>query len=329
MEKIRWGIIGAGDVAEVKSGPAFQKVRNSELIAVMRRNSEKAADFAQRHKVPHWYDSLEELLNHKDIDAVYIATPPSSHLEITRQSLKAGKHVYLEKPMCLNSSEAEELCRLADQSDLKLTLAHYRRALPAFIKAGELIQEIGVPRFAQIRIFQPLKSDIIAQTESGWRLKPEISGGGLFHDIAPHQLDLMLQYFGEAGDISGYSLNQGGSAGADDFVSGSISFKKGVQFQGLWSFAVDSPENAMDSCEIFGSEGKISFSFYGEEVTLAKGKEIQTFSFKNPENIQLPMIEKTVNFFLGKGENPCTAAEGLRVMNCLDRFTKKRDRFPN
>lgn len=321
MKTIRWGIIGAGDVAEVKSGPAFQETADSELLAVMRRNGEKAADFARRHGVPKWYDKAEDLLNNKEINAVYIATPPSSHLELTLKALDAGKDVYLEKPMCLNSEEAEKLCRAAEKSDSKLTLAHYRRYLPAFIKARELTREIGEIRFAQIRIFQPAKSDLIAQSETNWRLDPKVSGGGLFHDIAPHQLDLMLFYFGAIRSMQGASRNQSGLSAADDFVSGSIEFESGAQFQGLWSFAVDSSANGMDSCEIYGSEGKISFSFYGEKVLLKNAEGEKEFPFSNPAHIQQPMIAETVRYFLGERDNPCSAKEGLKVMRCLDSFT--------
>ncbi|UZJ63838.1 Gfo/Idh/MocA family oxidoreductase [Sphingobacterium sp. KU25419] len=78
---IKWGIIGCGDVTEKKSGPAFNKVSNSQLLAVMRRNGEKAADYARRHQVPLWYDDVNQILLNSEINAIYIATPPSSHLE--------------------------------------------------------------------------------------------------------------------------------------------------------------------------------------------------------------------------------------------------------
>jgi predicted dehydrogenase len=83
MKKIRWGIIGCGDVTELKSGPAFNKVNNSELVAVMRRDAVKAKDYALRHNVPKWYTDANDLINDPDINAVYIATPPSSHEEYT------------------------------------------------------------------------------------------------------------------------------------------------------------------------------------------------------------------------------------------------------
>lgn len=323
MKQINWGIIGVGDVAEVKSGPAFQKATGSSLLAVMRRNADKAKDFAQRHQVPHWYDDADALIAHPEINAIYIATPPDSHEEYAIKALEAGKDVYLEKPMALSLESCDRIIEAVKKSGRKLSVAHYRRALPAFIKVKALLdaKAIGDIRFAQIQIFQPAKSKLIAQTETNWRVQPEVSGGGLFHDIAPHQMDLMYHYFGEPLRISGYSTNQAGLYPADDIVSAELLFDKNIIFKGLWSFAA--PDSATrEGCEIVGSKGSISFSFYGEEIHLIRDKK-ETFTFQNPENIQLPMIEKVNQYFRGEGENPCTAEEGLLVMHMLNTITAK------
>lgn len=323
MKQINWGIIGVGDVAEVKSGPAFQKAAGSDLLAVMRRNADKAKDFAQRHQVPYWYDDADELIANPEINAIYIATPPSSHEAYAIQALHTGKDVYLEKPMALSLESCDNIIAAVKQSGCKLSVAHYRRALPAFRKVKELLDAgaIGEVRFAQIQIFQPAKSKLIAQTETNWRVQPEVSGGGLFHDIAPHQMDLMYCYFGEPIQISGYSTNQAGLYPADDIVSAEMLFDQNIIFKGLWSFAA--PESATrEGCEIVGSEGSISFSFYGEEIHLIRDKK-ETFTFKNPENIQLPMIEKVNQYFRGEGENPCTAEEGRLIMKMLNTVTSK------
>lgn len=81
--EVRWGIIGAGDVCEVKSGPALMQTPNSKVIAIMRRNSAKANDFAQRHNISKWYDNADDLINDSDINAIYIATPPNTHAAYT------------------------------------------------------------------------------------------------------------------------------------------------------------------------------------------------------------------------------------------------------
>lgn len=319
MNTINWGIIGCGDVAEVKSGPAFQKVKNSRLVAVMRRNAEKAKDFATRHNVPYWYSSVEDLLNNSEINAVYIATPPSSHLKYTKKCLAAKKLVYLEKPITLNYSEALELNNLI-KKDAKLVVAHYRRKLPAFLKVKELIDThaIGKILFADLKILQSKKNTIIAKTATNWRLHPETSGGGYFHDIAPHQIDLMNYYFGDIKKAVGFANATNNKAA--DLVNGIIAFKNGIQFRGIWNFNVS--ENAVkDECIIYGENGTITFSFYGEKVIVSTHKKEEIFSFTNPVHVQQPMIESTVNYFLDKTENPCTIENGLTVMKIMDLFT--------
>ena len=237
-EQIQWGIIGCGDVAEVKSGPAFQKASDSKLLAVMRRSGAKAADFAKRHGVEFWYDSVDPFLANEDIDAVYIATPPSTHVELAERSIRAGKKVYLEKPLALNLAQAHRLEACVKKHRAKLTVAHYRRELPAFKKVSELLRTgaIGKVLLADITILQPARSDLIAQTADNWRLNPEISGGGYFHDIAPHQIDLICQFFGEAALVSGCSGIQGDQSEAPDITTGFVQFRNGVHFRGSWCF---------------------------------------------------------------------------------------------
>ena len=317
---IKWGIIGCGDVAEVKSGPAFQKVANSELVAVMRRNGEKAKDFAERHNVPFFYNSVDAIINHPEINALYIATPPSTHLEIAKKCLAAGKFVYLEKPMTINTDEALELKALVNEND-KIVVAHYRRNLPAFQKVKELLDAncIGKVLFADITILQSTTNNVIAKTDDNWRLKPETSGGGYFHDIGPHQIDLMYHYFGKIEKAEGFSTSTQNNKVAD-IVNGIIAFENGVQFRGIWNF-IASEKDVKDECRIYGENGTITFSFYGEEVFLNTIDKEEVFSFENPAHVQQPLIEQTVNYFLGNAKNPCTVKDGVEVMKILDKFT--------
>ncbi len=141
MEKINWGIIGCGDVTEVKSGPAFNKVPGSSLIAVMRRDAEKAADYAKRHNVPKWYAAANDLINDPEINAIYIATPPASHEAYALQAIAAGKPVYVEKPMAVNYAAAQNMAAEATAKNVKLCTAHYRRQQPLFIKIKQLLDE--------------------------------------------------------------------------------------------------------------------------------------------------------------------------------------------
>lgn len=326
MKEIKWGIIGCGNVTEVKSGPAFNKVKNSSLIAVMRRDAEKAKDYASRHHVPKWYDDAMQLINDTDVNAIYIATPPSSHESYTLAAFRAGKPVYVEKPMTINYSSAINMVAAADETNMKLCIAHYRRAQPYFNKIKQLIVDniIGEVRFANLTFYkQQLSKDELELTGNKWRVDASVSGGGLFHDLAPHQIDLMYYFFGEAQYAKGISINQSHLYNADDVVAGNILFKNGILFNGLWSFNVGK-EDEKDVCEIVGSEGSISFSVFNEQkIILNKNGTTEIISFIPPQHVQQPLIEKVVEYFLDKGPNPCSGREGAEVMRLLDAFTKK------
>mgnify|MGYP003576653202 CR=1 FL=1 len=325
MAQIRWGIIGCGNVTEVKSGPAFNKVADSKLVAVMRRDAAKAADYAQRHGVPKWYSNAQDLIDDADVNPIYIATPPDSHETYTLAAIKAGKPVYVEKPMALHAASAKAMMEAAQKATVKLTVAHYRRQQPYFKKVKELLdaKSIGEVLWIDLRFIQPHRTEMMGNDNNFWRINPSISGGGIFHDLAPHQLDLMRHFFGAPHAAKGISYNHGNHYNADDVVSGTALLPNNIIFRGLWHF--NAPEKAKeDVCEIWGTKGKLRFSVFGPQVIeLVSDDETNTFTFEPPQHVQQPMIEKVVAYFNGKGENPCSAAEGVQVMQWMDDFTRK------
>jgi predicted dehydrogenase len=153
-----------------------------------------------------------------------------------------------------------------------------------------------------------------------WRVQPEVSGGGIFHDLAPHQLDLLLQYFGTPEVIQGFSLKRSLDGICDDCVSGQMRFKNDILFQGHWDFA-SADGTIRDTCKITCDLGTISFSFFRNSTLVVKGKNgIETSNYDPPNHIQQPMIEAVSAYFLGEGDNPCDAAIGLKVMEMIDAF---------
>ncbi len=324
METINWGIIGCGDVTEKKSGPAFNKVPGSHLAAVMRRNAAKAEDYARRHQVPQWYTDAGQMMQEADLQGIYIATPPDSHLPYTLDALQRGLHVYVEKPVTRNADEARQMAAAAQSGKGKLTVAHYRRALPMFLFVKELLARkiTGKVRTVQIRMWQSPKPALVARVESNWRVQPEQSGGGYFHDLAPHQLDLMLFYFGKPLAYNGFSLNQAGLYPADDQVCGQILFENQVTVNGSWCFNVAESE-VTDTCEIIGSEGKITFPFFGNQVSWQVGDARHQQVFEHPPHIEQPMIEQVVAFINGERDNPCSIEEAVILMEIMDKFTHK------
>lgn len=257
--KVNWGIIGCGNVTEFKSGPAFNKVPNSSLVAVMRRDADKARDYAKRHQVPKWYSRADDLINDPDISAIYIATPPKYHEAYAIAAMQAGKPVYVEKPMALDLASCYRMKDFSEQAGVKLSIAHYRRALPMFLKVRSLLNEkaIGDIRLVNIKMLQPDQSVMIAKTSENWRVDPSISGGGIFFDLAPHQLDLVHYFFGKAQSSCGIATNQAALYQAEDIVTGSMLLQNNIIFNGVWCFTV--PANLEDDLfEVIGSKGKIS-----------------------------------------------------------------------
>lgn len=317
-QRINWGIIGCGNVTEVKSGPAFRKVPHSNLVAVMRRNEAKAKDYAARHGVEKWYADADKLIHDPDVNAVYIATPPLSHEEYAIKALQAGKPVYVEKPMAIHADAAQRILNVARETGVKLSVAHYRRQQPLFSMMKELIEEkaIGEIRFVNLQFFRPDKTDTIAQTDVNWRLDPRVAGGGLFYDLAPHQLDLMLYFFGMPKLVNGTSRNVGGLYAADDTTAGQIVFENGVVFNGAWCFTVPVSK---DCCEIIGSKGIIRFPvFEHREFELIVNDNVEKFLFEPLQHVQQPMIQKIVEYFLDRSPNPCSGEEGVEVMKIID-----------
>ncbi|WP_340102737.1 Gfo/Idh/MocA family protein [Rhodohalobacter sp. 8-1] len=313
---VRWGILGAGDVCEMKSAPAMDKIERSSLVAVMRRSEDKAKDYAERHQVPKWFDDSDKLLNDPDVNAIYIATPPDAHEHLTRKAFAAGKPVYVEKPMARTFLECRSMLEASLRADLPLYVAYYRRALPNFLKIKELVDSsvIGEVRLVDIQLHKPANPDIVATTNDNWRVKPEISGGGLFYDLASHQLDFLDFLLGPIETATGFAGNQAGLYEANDIVTGSFRFKSGVMGSGSWCFTAGDISN-IDHTTIMGSKGQITYpTFDGSHVILETGQNgRKRFDFELPGHIQQPLIQSVVNDLLGTGKCPSTGISGART----------------
>lgn len=323
---IKWGIIGCGDVTERKSGPAFNKVPDSKLMAVMRRDEAKVRDYAQRHQVPMWYTDAQALINDPEVNAIYIATPPSSHEAYTISALEAGKPVYVEKPMALSHASALRMAKRAKELDVKLAVAHYRRAQPLFRKISEILEgrHLGDIHEVQLEFRKTAMSeDQLMDPRTAWRIDPTISGGGLFHDLAPHQLDILYHLFGQPLQVTGNSYNLGRRYQADDTVEATLHFPGDIRLEAAWDFNA-LPGIDIDTCEIQGERGKIAFSFFQQQdLLLTVDGKVQAISFAPLQHVQQPMIEAVVTFFNNKGPNPCSGDEGAIVMGLIDSIVRK------
>jgi predicted dehydrogenase len=320
---INWGIIGCGNVTEVKSGPAFNKVKNSRLVAVMRRNASLAEDYARRHSVPKFYTDASDLINDPEINAVYVATPPSSHAEYAIKSIKAGKPVYIEKPMALDYSECTKINKAAERSGIPVFVAYYRRMLPGFVKVKEMILNgaIGKTLFVQMELFKSPSVEERSGTLS-WRVDPKISGGGHFFDLASHQLDYLDFLFGSIQKVKSFALNQTGLYKAEDYVSAEFLFKNNIGGSGTWCFSA-SPAGSRDKIEIVGDKGLIRFSCFDFKPIILENKDGRTeFENVKPEHVQFYLIEQVVKALIEKGTAVSTGTTGARTSKVLDEIVK-------
>lgn len=323
MKTIRWGIIGCGNVTEVKSGPAFQKAPGSQLVAVMRRNAALAEGYARRHGVPKWYTDARDLIHDPEVDAVYIATPPDAHHGYTLAAAQAGKPVYVEKPMALNTAECQEMIAACRAAGVPLFVAYYRRALPRFLKARELVTggAINDVRFVEIVLTQPLQ--VHPPDKLPWRLKPEIAGGGLFVDLASHTLDFLDYVLGPVRWVCGFARNQAGAYPAEDIVSGAFEFESGVQATGTWCF---SSYETVDRVTFYGSGGRVTLSTFGTEPVLLETSDgVQEFDIPHPPHIQQPLIQQVVDELLGRGRCASHGESALRTTWVMEQLLRERN----
>lgn len=316
-ENIRWGIIGCGDVTERKSGPAYQKAEGFELHAVMRRDAEKAADYAQRHSVPKHYSDADALINDPEIDAVYIATPPDTHKYYALKVAEAGKPCCIEKPMAPSYDECVSICNAFESKELPLFVAYYRRSLPRFLQVKSWIEEgkIGDVRHVNWHLSKT-PSSVDLSGKYNWRTDAKIARGGYFDDLASHGLDLFIYLFGNMEEVSGSSLNQQGLYSAKDAISASWLHKSGVTGTGSWNFG--SFERA-DNVAIIGSKGKIEFAVFDEmPLKLTTTEGTQELVIPHPENIQLYHVKNMREHLLGNAQHPSTGFTGAHTSWVMD-----------
>jgi predicted dehydrogenase len=323
VKEIRWGILGCGDVTEVKSGPGFQKARNSSLVAVMRRTGHLAKDYAERHGVPKWYDDVEALLHDPDVDAIYVATPPSSHKQYTVMAARAGKPVYVEKPLALNYDECQEMLATCRSAGVPLFVAYYRRALPRFLKIKELLEAeaIGEVRFVTITLHMPPRTEELDPQNLPWRVNPDIGGGGRFVDLASHTFDFLDYVLGPIRAVHGFAANQQQLYPAEDLVTSAFLFESGVQGVGVWNFG---SFGETDVTQIVGSRGKIAFSSFSEApVILTTDAGSAAFSIDHPAHVQQPLIQTVVDDLLGFGRCASTGESAARTTWVIDQILQE------
>lgn len=309
---IRWGIIGCGDVTEVKSGPGFRHATGSQLVAVMRRDSAKAADYARRHGVPRWYDDADRLIADPEVDAVYVATPPGSHCDYALRAAAAGKPALVEKPMARHTPECDRMVAAFAAAGQKLFVAYYRRCLPRWEYVRELLVEGGIGRLTGVgyRVAAPKHTEPAA-----WRVRVEQAGAGHFLDLCSHGLDLLDWLTGPLADVRGQAANLASSHAAEDTVSASFT-TGGVPGVLAANFAAGISE---DLLILTGTKGELRTPLLGHEpLLLESAAGLQRRDFPPPPHVTQPLIQTVVDDLLGRDTSPSTGESARRTSAVMD-----------
>ena len=326
MKEIKWGFIGCGEVTEKKSGPAFSTIEGSQVVAVMSRSEQKARSYAERNHIRKWYTDPQSVIDDPDVNAIYIATPPSSHATYAIMAMRAGKPVYVEKPLASSYEDCVRINRISEQTGVPCFVAYYRRYLPYFKKVRQIVDEgtLGKIINVQIRFSVPPRDlDYSAPAQLPWRLQPDIAGGGYFYDLAPHQLDLLQDMFGVIVDADGICANRAGLYNVEDSVSACFRFESGLPGSGSWCFVAHESAKE-DRIEVIGDKGQLSFSVFNyDPICLHTLEGKQSLVVPNPPYVQYPLIKSVIEHLQGLGVCSCTSISATPVNWVMDRILGK------
>lgn len=319
MTTVNWGMIGCGDVTERKSAPAFGQVAGSKLIAVSSRTFRSAQDYAARHGVALVFEDPLELIRSPHVDAVYLATPPSPHLELAQHVAAAGKPCCVEKPIALTHADAISMVDAFKAAKQPLFVSYYRRSLPRFNQVKQWLADgsIGQVRHVHWSLTRtPSAADLAGKL--AWRVDPEEAPGGYFEDLACHGLDLFDYLIDPIAKAVGVSSNQQGLYPVPDAVSAAWQHDGGATGSGYWNFAASAPS---DEVEIIGSKGSVRFSIFEESsLIIAAEGTCRTIKIPNPDPIQIYHVENMMQHLSGAKPHPSMGMTAARTALVMDQI---------
>ena len=319
-------MIGTGDVTERKSAPSFNKIENSRLVAVGNRSHKKAEDYAERHSIPVVHKDPFDVIHNPEVDIVYIATPPGSHMAYALECIKAGKPLYIEKPMARTWAECNIINEAADKQGVPVFVAYYRRSLEYFKKVRSIFREGSLGKILHINMQQyfAARPEDYDPRNLPWRVIPEDAGGGYFHDMGCHALDILFHIFGDPLEVAGKVSNMGGLYIPEDTLSVNLMLPGQLLVSGSWSFATPEPFQK-DLVEVFAEKGKLKFSIFSfQPITLLTGDHKETIATIQPEHIQMPHIQSIVAELNGRGNCPATGKTSAVASRAMDMITGRK-----
>ncbi len=315
MEKLRWGLIGCGDIARKRVAPALRDLDNCDFTAVVRARYEHAEAFAKEFGALKWYRAVHELLADDGIDAVYIATPVNQHCEQTIAAAHAGKHVLCEKPMGMNTGECDRMAEACRINGVALGIAYYRHFYPVIGRIMEIIAsgEIGAPVFAQINAFEYFNP--VPGSDRRWFVERAISGGGPMFDFGCHRIEVLMHIFGKAVFAAGYLDTLRFEREVEDTGTAFFRFGQGVNAVLNVTHASFEPQDTLD---IFCTDGSLHVPVLNSGVMTVLTAQGSREEHHPPHaNIHLPLIDDFTRAVM-EGRPPSVGYDIGREVNRIE-----------
>jgi predicted dehydrogenase len=320
--RVRWGLIGTGDIARKRVAPALRDSPRCDLLAVSRARAELAAEFAAAFGAPKWYAHWQDLLADPAIDAVYIATPVNLHAEQTIAAAAAGKHVLCEKPMAMDVGECDRMIGACRAHGVTLGVAYYRHFYPVVTRLTQLLAsgEVGRPVLAQINAFE--RFNPAPGEPRHWFVKKAQAGGGPMFDFGCHRIEVLMHLFGGVTDVRGLVANVAFEREVDDTAGALFRFENGACATLTVTHAASEPQDTLD---VFGTDGSVHVrQLNAGEMTIVTSAGERRESQPPHPNLHRPLIDDFVDAVLS-GREPGVGGAIGRAVAVVEEGIYRRD----
>ncbi|HSB28309.1 MAG TPA: Gfo/Idh/MocA family oxidoreductase [Pyrinomonadaceae bacterium] len=318
---VAFGLIGCGDIAQKRVAPVLSSSPVCKLVAVSRARSQFAESFAKKFGALRWYADWRELLQDKDIAAVYVATPVHLHAEQTIAAIEAGKHVLCEKPMALTVVDCNRMIAASNRQNVKLGVAYYRHFYPVVVRIKQIINEgeIGTVVAAQMNAFEWF--DPPADHPRSWVLKKQLSGGGPMFDFGCHRIEVLLDIFGSVDEVKAMSSNKLFRREVEDVATVIIDFERGPIATLTVAHSAREPQDTLD---IFGSKGSIHVPVLNEgKLRVLTEAGVREEFYPPAANLHQPLIEDFARAIMEDRSPVVDGAIGLAVAQIEEEITRQ------
>ncbi|HEX8072333.1 MAG TPA: Gfo/Idh/MocA family oxidoreductase [Pyrinomonadaceae bacterium] len=318
MSRVRWGLIGCGDIARRRVAPALRDAADCELLAVSRARAAEAEPFAREFGARRWCADWRELLADAEVEAVYIATPVHLHAPQTIAAAEAGKHVLCEKPMALSVAECDRMLAACAANGVQLGVAYYRHFYPAVARLRQLLRAgaIGRPVFAHVQAFE--RFDPEPTHPRRWLVERRRAGGGPMFDFGCHRIEVLLDLLGPVREVRGLTANVLFAREVEDTAAAALKFDGGAQAVIAVTHAAGGPRDTLD---IYGSAGALHVAALNEgtiRIADAEGERVETHP--PHANLHQPLIEDFAQALLTGRAPQVDGRIGRAVAEVLEAF---------